>query len=206
MIYCIAQMFCGRKPWWIWQITGGSPNFTIQILIMSHNINLKKQTSRNLPKFMHQNFLMRNSPKFSFTKHLHYTVYQIYIFCVLHIHTWPYIPNLKKVGSWPANASFLVLKVVIEMTSPQNIVILGTQGLLMMVKFLIKMARLQNIVLFVLIVTWLSSSKIFWSHQHQEALSTQKNNILQWGQHHNQNFFPTRSFVLGSSFFTPEVF
>ena len=42
--------FWQRKPWRIWWITGGSPNFTIQILTMSHDIN-KKQTNRILPKF-----------------------------------------------------------------------------------------------------------------------------------------------------------
>ena len=45
--YCIVQIFGEGKPW---QITGDSPNFTIQILTMSHDIN-KKQTNWNSPKF-----------------------------------------------------------------------------------------------------------------------------------------------------------
>ena len=36
----------------IWRITSGLPNFTIQILTMSHDIHIqRKQTSRNSPKF-----------------------------------------------------------------------------------------------------------------------------------------------------------
>ena len=38
-VYRIAQLFGDGKPWWIWWIIGGSPNFTIQILTRSCNIN-----------------------------------------------------------------------------------------------------------------------------------------------------------------------
>ena len=31
--------FGGGKPWQIWQIIGGSPNFTILIFAMSHDMN-----------------------------------------------------------------------------------------------------------------------------------------------------------------------
>ena len=69
------------------------------------------------------------------------------------------------------------LKILIIMTSLQNIVITGAQlqGLLMLMgsKFLIKMIRPQNIKMKEqCFVAWSSLSKIL-SHQHQETLSTE---------------------------------
>ena len=58
-------------------------------------------------------------------------------------------------------------------------------------KFLIKMARLQNI----FYLNALRPGHLyqnFWSHQHQEALSTWNNNVLQWG-HHDQTFKSIKS-------------
>ena len=78
----IAWNFGGGKPWWIWRITGGSPNFTIQILIMSHDINNEsrktgirqfyspKVSDGKFPKvFLHQNFMLySNSSEVYFVK------------------------------------------------------------------------------------------------------------------------------------------
>ena len=108
------------------------------------------------------------------------------------------------------------------MTLLQNIVISGAQGLLMLMgsKFLIKITRPQNIAH--LNVLWSDNlHQKFWSHQHQETLSTWNSNILQWG--HDQNFNPIKHrrpwlpilisylfqqglLALGHSFFTPGMF
>ena len=72
------------------------------------------------------------------------------------------------------------LKILIIMTSLQNIVISGAQGLLMLMgsQFLTKMKTL----LFHFNVLWPGHlCQKFWSHQHQETLSTWNNNTLQWG-------------------------
>ena len=63
--YCIAQMFGRVKPWWFQGITGGSPYFTIQILIMSCDINKESKQAGIHQRFTGQNFLIRNSPKFT---------------------------------------------------------------------------------------------------------------------------------------------
>ena len=55
------------------------------------------------------------------------------------------------------------------------------------IKSLIKMTRLQSIKIKEQCFAAWSSLQKFWSHQHQEALSTWKNNVLQW-DHHNYNF------------------
>ena len=113
------------------------------------------------------------------------------------------------------------LKVLVMMNSLQNIVISGAQGLLMLMgsKFLIKMTRPQNI------NSVLRPGHLyqkFWSHQHQEALSTWNNNVLQW-VHHDQTFKPIKTtrhwppiwfhiffskacLILCRPFFTPGVF
>ena len=45
MKYHIVWILGGGKPWWIWWITGGLPNVTVQSLAMSHDINKgSKQT------------------------------------------------------------------------------------------------------------------------------------------------------------------
>ena len=55
--YCIVWTFGGGKPWWIWQIIGGLPTFTVQILTMSHDIN--KANEQELAKvFLHQTFAL----------------------------------------------------------------------------------------------------------------------------------------------------
>ena len=116
------------------------------------------------------------------------------------------------------------LKVLVTMNSLQNIVISGTQDLLMLMgsKFLIKITRPQNTVFYLNVLRPSYFYQKFWSHQHQEALSTWNNNVLQW-VHHDQIFKPikTRShwppiwfpiffskacLVLGCPFFTPGVF
>ena len=81
------------------------------------------------------------------------------------------------------------LKVLVMMNSLQNIVISGAQGLLMLMgsKFLIKMTRPQNIKIKNSVLWPGHLYQKFWSHQHQEALSTWNNNVLQW-VHHDQNF------------------
>ena len=73
-------------------------------------------------------------------------------------------------------------KVSVMMTSLPNIVNLGAQGLLMLIgsKFLLKITRLQNVVLFIQMFCGLV---IFIKNfdpidSYQEALSTQ-NNVLQ---------------------------
>ena len=64
------QIFGEGKPWRIWQITGaGLPSFTTQILTMTHNIKIKKQTKWN-------------SPKFSSAKYSRYTVLVAYYMSV----------------------------------------------------------------------------------------------------------------------------
>ena len=54
--YCIAWMFGGGKPWQIWWITGGLPNITIQILMMSHDINKENKQTGIHRSFTHQKF------------------------------------------------------------------------------------------------------------------------------------------------------
>ena len=58
-------MFGGGKPW---QITGGSQNFTIQILTMSHDIYKESKQAGIHQSLTHQKFLMSNSSGFFSTK------------------------------------------------------------------------------------------------------------------------------------------
>ena len=99
---------------------------------------------------------------------------------------------LKKMWNQMGGQCLLVLiglKVLVMMNSLQNIVISGAQGLLMLMgsKFLIKMTRSQNTVFYRNVLRPGHLYQKFWSHQHQEALSTWNNNVLQW-VHHDQNF------------------
>ena len=71
VIYCIV-LIPGRGNCWIWQVTGGSANFTIQILTMSQWHIYRKQTSKN---FTGQKFLMKNSPIF-LHQNLRYMVHE----------------------------------------------------------------------------------------------------------------------------------
>ena len=84
---------------------------------------------------------------------------------------------------------FIGLKVLVMMNSLHNIVVSGAQGLLMLMgsKFLIKMTRPQNIMIKNSVLRPGYLYQKFWSHQHQEALSTWNNNVMQW-VHHDQNF------------------
>ena len=61
------------KPW---QITGGLPNFNIQILTISHDIY--KDASRSSLKFFNQKFLMRNFLKFSLAKNSCYIIIKLF--------------------------------------------------------------------------------------------------------------------------------
>ena len=61
--YCIMQSFGRGKPWWIYQITGGLPNFTVQILTMSHDINKESKQIGICQSFIRQKFLMENLPR-----------------------------------------------------------------------------------------------------------------------------------------------
>ena len=54
-IYCIAQIFGRGKPW---QMTGGLPNFTIQILAMFCAINKESKQTGIHQSFTRQKFLM----------------------------------------------------------------------------------------------------------------------------------------------------
>ena len=99
---------------------------------------------------------------------------------------------LKKMWNQMGGQCLLVLiglKVLVMMNSLQNIVISGAQGLLMLMgsKVLIKMTRPQNIKIKNSVLWPGHVYQKFWSHQHQEALSTWNNNVLQW-VHHDQNF------------------
>ena len=48
--YCIVQIFDGENPWKLWQITGGSPNFAIQILTIYHDIAICDRILENRPR------------------------------------------------------------------------------------------------------------------------------------------------------------
>ena len=87
------------------------------------------------------------------------------------------------------------LKVLVMMTSLQNIVISGAQGLLMLMglKFLIKMIRPQNIKIKNSVLQPGHPYQKLWSHQHQEALSTWNNNVLQWSHHDQKTFKPIKT-------------
>ena len=95
---------------------------------------------------------------------------------------------LKKMWNQMGSQCLLVLidlKVLVKMNSLQNIVTSGAQGLLMSMgsKFLIKMTKVQNTV-FYLNIFWPGHLyQKFWSYQHQEALSTWNNIVLQWVHH-----------------------
>ena len=75
------------------------------------------------------------------------------------------------------------LKVFIMLNSLKSIVISGAQNLLMLIesKFLIKMIRLKNIK--IKIQCFVACRSSYQSYQHQEALSTWNNNILEWSYH-----------------------
>ena len=75
--YCIMQSFGRGKPWWIWQIIGGLPNFTVQILTMSRDINKESKQTGICQSFIGQKFLMENLPKFSSTKKSCYTAHYV---------------------------------------------------------------------------------------------------------------------------------
>ena len=98
---------------------------------------------------------------------------------------------LKKMWNQMGGQCLLVLiglKVLVMINSLQNIVISGTQGLLMLMgSKLIKMTRPQNIKIKNSVLQPGHLYQKFWSHQHQEPLSTWNNNVSQW-VHHDQNF------------------
>ena len=69
-------MFGRGKPWQIWRITSGSPNFILQNLTMYCDINKESKQAEIRPSFTHQKFLMRNLPKFPLPN-IHTIVYLV---------------------------------------------------------------------------------------------------------------------------------
>ena len=72
--YRIAQIYGTGELWWLWRITGGSPNFTIHILTMSL-MYIMKANKQEFAKVLLAKFLIRNSSRFSSAKILRYIVY-----------------------------------------------------------------------------------------------------------------------------------
>ena len=58
MLYHIAWIFGKGKPWRIWRITGGLPNFTIQILTMYRDINKESKKTGISQSFLCQKFVL----------------------------------------------------------------------------------------------------------------------------------------------------
>ena len=70
-MYRTVRIFGGGKPW---RISGGSSNFTAQILTTSHDINKESKQMVIHQSFTHQKFLMKNSSSFPPSK-IHTTQY-----------------------------------------------------------------------------------------------------------------------------------